>query len=721
MSAWLRRAGLTALVLALSWWAHARVLGAGPTGRELRLLATLVPEGLPPEVAANLPPPPAPLARGLITLCGGPERLLEPRASWWRVRVLALASLLVTALAAGALVRAALSPWLGGDSAAWAGRAAILLTPLHPLAGASLGSVEALGLLVAAALGVSACAVFLRGRQERRSSWILASFALLALAAVAARAALVFALWMALVEFTSARRHRPLALRLRTSATTLVVGVAASVALGWSFGGLGARAEGFASTGALDGLDELAFAACEKLGVLLLPGGAEAGSAMRLIALGALVLVVSHPGFVAARSAPRLWGWIAGVTSVALFAALLLHPRVRVPPGELAASYVLLPAQLVLGCVLAAASTALAGARRWMLPVVLAVAWAGAARTIASAWPRSAALVSGARADAREALERHTERDTPPARLWWVESNSALRNVDRLAALDLLVPLALLGGEAAPLRATRVSALDAPTLLALAREPQFDEWRAAGLIVLVPAASIQRAAPRSGSAPARGGRSAFVLAPRGAAPTKRSWRGDSSSPLLDFDPARVPFVRVIARPDASTSEPPTLSWRALEPECETGTLTGTWIRTESGAQAIFETGASLSWLLGRRIVRVLVEGGLVHEFASAELLDDLPESRFASVPTREGADWVFPRPAATPPVVLQESVHWSLCLLDLQAQRSERFECSVREDGALVASRAAFFAERAEGPLAWSLESRAGSVTLLRASGQGKP
>ncbi len=233
----------------------------------------------------------------------------------------------------------------------------------------------------------------------------------------------------------------------------------------------------------------------------------------------------------------------------------------------------------------------------------------------------------------------------------------------------------------------------------------------------MPSASIQRA----GSAPARGGRSAFVLAPRGPAPAKRSWRGDSSSPLLEFDPARVPFVRVIAKPDASTSEPPTLSWRALEPECETGTLTGTWIRTESGAQAVFETGESLSWLLGRRIVRVLVEGSLVHAFASAELLDDLPESRFASVPAREGADWLFPKPAATPPIVLQERARWSLCLLDLERQRSQRFECSVRDDGALVAARAALFAERVEGTLAWSLESRAGSVTLLRASGQGQP
>lgn len=719
MSVWLRRAGLTALVLVLAWWAHAPILTAGPTGRELRLLAALDTRALPDDVVASLPPVPAPAVRALIAISGGARELVARDASWIGVRVLALVLLLATAVGLGAFVRSALAPWLGGDAAAWAARAATLLAPLHPLAGTSLGSLEALGLLFSCAVGTSGCALFLRGRQERRSAWIGAGFALLALAALGSRAALVFAVWMALAELASARRHRPWSVRVRTAATTLAAGAGGCLALGWFASARSDWSGGVdGAASALAGLDALAFAACEKLGVLLLPGGAEGASAPRLIALGAIALVACHPGILAARSAPRLWGWIAAVAAVGISVALLLHPRVRVEPGDLAASHVLLPAQILLAGVLACASTALAGARRWMLPILLAVAWAGAARGIASAWPRSAALVASAREDARAALAEHPLREdgaAAPARMWWIESPSALRASDRLAALDLVVPLALHGGAREGDVHSR--ALDAATFVAALREREADAWRSEGLIVLADVSTLQRP---SSAAPMNAGRKAFLLGPRGASPGKRAWRGDASSPLFDFDPSRVTYVRVLPRADAALAQAPVLSWRALEEDCETGALGGVWIRDEQGPQAIFETGGSVAWLLGRRIARVLVEGELVHAFASAELLEELQGGRFTSSVKRAGDDWELAGPPA-PPMSTVEPGSWSLLLLDLAELRSQRIECSVRAAGTLVAPRAALVAQRVEGELAWSLEYRSNAVTLMRAAGRGRP
>ena len=83
----------------------------------------------------------------------------------------------------------------------------------------AVASVAARGDLLALALGSAALALFLRGRQERRPRLVPPAIALVVLAGFASPLALLYAPVAAGLEYASARRYRPRAVRWRTAAT----------------------------------------------------------------------------------------------------------------------------------------------------------------------------------------------------------------------------------------------------------------------------------------------------------------------------------------------------------------------------------------------------------------------------------------------------------------------------------------------------------------------
>ncbi|MBK7874839.1 MAG: hypothetical protein IPJ77_03660 [Planctomycetes bacterium] len=452
--------------------------------------------------------------------------------------------------------------------------------------------------------------------------------------------------------------------------------------------------------------------------------------------LGALLLVVVHPAFVAARSAPRSWGWFAAAACLAGGAALALHPRVRVEPGELAGAHVLVPAVATLALVLGSSATAVAGTRRKVLPLLLAVAWTLHGRELLAPWPASSRAMDAFVGE----LRATAAREGRCGELWVVDAPLADDELARLprgfawilhpglgsaraAAGDAAVELA---------RSTRVRALDADTLLFVAREPEFARVRAQGLVLSLPPGFAARA-PEDGAgkdppADAVAGpasrtaeRWSLRLAPEGAAPAERIWRRDGRSEELDCEPLTVRAVRANALSGASTAEAPRLAWRARDERLDGGRAVGVWIEGESGAQAWFDLAVEPRWLFGRRIARVQLEGEL-RRILSAELLADVPAPRAAAFePETRGDDWLLARPEGPLPRPLRGDAAWSLVLLDPAGLASARVPLEPSNDGRLRARSAAAAARRlapTDAELVWALEYRAGGVTLVRLAGR---
>lgn len=739
MSDGLRRFGFIAFVAALALWAHLDLLASGPAPEDLRWLAGLRATELPASAARELPEVVAPLARGVL----GVVSALAPAddaAAWRGLRVVQLLALLGVAWAAGAAARAALVPWLGADGAAWAGRATALLVPVHPLVGANVVRIEALGNLLACGFGALACALFLRARHERSGTRLALAFLALIPAALGGRAAAVAVVWLALVELTSSQRHRPLARSLRTALTTFVA-AAAIVAATWLTCGVPGVRGVAAPAGAADvSVLQLAYFALEKMGVLLLPGSPEGVAGARLVALGVLLLVVAHPALVAARSAPRLWGLVACGVAFALAVALGVHPRVRVAPGTFSPAQVLLPATLALALALAVASTALAGTRRWLLPLLLALAWAFTARLHAQGGAPRADELARLRAAAVSAV-----RELGPAReLWFVQDEHAEELAGALASAR---PALLFGGLAradedarAHAARTHVRGADVRAVTCALRATEFDELRAAGLVLVVPAALLaEGASPARTDAAASSSADgvereraqagaelvAIRVAERGGAPAVRSWRGDRRSPELDSEPAEIRAVRVTAQSGAPTGAAPRLAWQAREPRVESGSALGAWLEGSAAAQgsaapqAWFDLEHDLRWLLGRRIARVSCEGELA-QLATAELLAE-PARVELELRAVNGV-WSGTLPEVATPRPLRGEARWTLVFVELGALASTRceleFAAGSAPGAAFTAPASRAFTERARArgarALDVSLEYAVGSVTLLR-------
>ncbi|HRV82841.1 MAG TPA: hypothetical protein P5218_15515, partial [Planctomycetota bacterium] len=397
-------------------------------------------------------------------------------ATWLRIENLVY--LLIAAAALRGVLQKALQPFLGAEQARSAGVTAALFLFLHPLGVSTAAQVAERGELMAAASGALSMGFFLKARQDRAPRIMLAAVLLALVAAFAGRIAYLLPPLAGLLEFLSARRHRPIGARLRTALVTAVVCLAL-VSIEWVLRHRFAPETLGPPLGPWRQLGGVALA-LEKLGVLLLPvdtyGIGKVGYALAVIAL----LLALHPGFVAARSAPRLWGRILLGWAAALILAEVYSLGRRVEPGSLAGSQVLFPATFVMAVGSAIAATAIHGVRRTLIPAVVCVAFALLGRGHARPFERAADRVTELR---RNLVEQAQARD-------WKTGFFLLDFPDQVAGVrplegavrHLLDPMFLYEVTPRPPRQPWLGAGNAGAFALFSAEPEFRRQCQRGLV-----------------------------------------------------------------------------------------------------------------------------------------------------------------------------------------------------------------------------------------------
>jgi hypothetical protein len=309
-------------------------------------------------------------------------------------------------------------PWVGSEQATRASSAAAFLFVLHPLAIPSIAAVAGRADVMALAFGTWAAAAFLRGRQERRYGFVHASAALTLLSGLCGQVSLTLPFSLALAEAFSSYRYRPVMARVRTALVTLFVFSAvvqlntAVVALLSGHGYYPVAVMTLSRLGDLDGALRALALSIEKVGVLLLPANMATLGLVGLFGAGLLGLVALQPALIAARTAPRLWGWTLACWLGAVAVSLLFGVHERVRLDGLATATTLLPAAAALCSGWGLAATALPGLRRLGVPIVLALGLAILAHGNALAWARATDAFAETVAQVRE---RGTASSLDPA------------------------------------------------------------------------------------------------------------------------------------------------------------------------------------------------------------------------------------------------------------------------------------------------------------------
>lgn len=646
------------------------------------------------------------------------------RALWLRLEGIGL--LLLAACGLGLFLRRLLLPWTGREHAAAAGLAVVPLLAAHPLAGGLVADLGARDELLALTFATWSGAFFLWGRQDRVFRCTVISAVLCALAGAAGELGLLLPVVLVVAELTSSHRYRVLRERLRTGANTLLFfGFAASVDLllraGRTSEGLAPGiVEGVLACNGPEGIASVVEGVGRKLGMLVLPVNPAVGKTGGLVGtvLALVVLLAAiQPALVAARAAPRLWGWILGLGFVGLLLGLLPALAVDVRPDFPTHAGVLAGSCAVVAAGLALASTSLSGPRRTLLPWGAAFVYAALAHGNAGPWREAADTVADLRAD----LELAREIYGADTQLMVLDAPERTRGVEPFGdSLESLVHPRLVGGEAPP---GGVLGMTEKAFLALVREREFEALRARRLVVMFPASSLEG----SDLAPLRrgGSRLAVRLPEPASTAGTRVWRGEARSPDLDVDALSSPLVRARATEAADVSAEPRLAWRPFgESRLHQGTLPCVWV--EAGPEPVLyaDTGASLAWNLGNRIRRVWFEGGLgaVSEARILEAPEPLPRPGDADgpplLPTEDGDDWVFARPRTELVEATLQRGRFVLGLLSLADHEYVELMVEPLGPDVLRAPDAAARVASMGGPVAWFLDYRIEGATLARARGR---
>ncbi|MFT7677700.1 MAG: hypothetical protein ACI8QC_001683 [Planctomycetota bacterium] len=721
MSEGARRAWIVALAVGLLGYVYGPLLGSGPFGRDLALVSALSETSLsaPQDLYALPGIKDRPLAALSLILS---TRFWAPSGLWTGagltfLRMENLGLLLLAGFGLRRLLARSLAPFLGAEQARSAAVASALFFVLHPLSVSTVVRATERGELIAMAAGLWGLHLFLRARQEREYALVAAAGLLFAVSAFAGRVAVFLPPLVAGLEFLSAARHRRKSQRIRTATTAfLLAALLVGVERAWRLylAEPGAFGGGPSERGALDGLALWV----EKLGVLLFPvdinGVGRAGFALAAVThLWAL-----HPGFVAARAAPRLWGRILLGWTLALLVVEATCAKERVLPGSLEGAEQLFPAILVMAVGLGATATAIQGARRTLIPVFVCIAYALLGRGHVDPMEWAARSVDDLRVELGQAARgrgwkgRYLVIDAPEE----VAGVRALRG-----NLPLLLGPALQPDAPyhEPGSAPWLGSSTWEAFATFALQPEMLAWRQQGLTLLL--ASGTEGEPRRGLSLAPPGPS-FRLAsepdpspqPDGEAEPRANW-------TLNQDPFGVGAFEVRARIGARTGEPPVMRWDTLLGGQEQDELLGVWVRAEDGLEARFDLSRERVWLLSGRVQGVRFPGALVQRrgaLARAEVAS-LPDS---VMPLRVGQDWLFDVGAARLPKPLRGQLTWVLSLLDMQHLTLEEYVLRDAGGGKL---RAPFLAEEADqhfaaggAELAWVLEARLEGVALARAQGR---
>jgi hypothetical protein len=230
MRGMLPRAAFCLALVVLTALAYAPLFDTGFLGADLATLVDVARIAWPGEGGLELADlfrvrglEDAPLSALVLSLAC---RVLTDAGRWvgaeaFVLRLLNLALLFGSAWGLTRFVRRALLPWTGTDGARSGGYASALILALHPLCVSVVAAPAGIGDLLGLGLAVAAAATFLTGRQERRHGLVVTGVLCALLCGLASEIAYFLALVVALSEFTSARRHRPRAVRLRTAGKQL--------------------------------------------------------------------------------------------------------------------------------------------------------------------------------------------------------------------------------------------------------------------------------------------------------------------------------------------------------------------------------------------------------------------------------------------------------------------------------------------------------------------
>lgn len=697
----IRAAGILAIVLALIAYAYSPLLAAGFLGEDLAVITALdAVRGLADWYGVQ----------GTEARPGAVLLLLASRAVWtadglWsgsEALVVRLEHLVLLALAAWGMVgalRRALEPWAGPDVARASGYAGAALVLVHPLAVSAVARLAVRGDLAAIALGAWSVRAFLAGRQEGIKGPVVVAWVLAALAGLCSPLALYLPLLLAAVEHQSARRLRPRRVRLRTTATTLLVFTAAALAEALPRAFLapeGQRAMVHAPPAAPPELW------LERLGVLLMPGNVHGlGAGAPLLAALASLLAL-HPALVAARTAPRLWGRLLVGWAVALAIAIAPNAHVRVLPEGLAGAQALLTAAVVMGIGLGTASSALSGWRRTFVPIAVGGLFSILGRAQAVPHVQAAETVAVLREDLLDAARERS----------WNGTLLVLGLPSSVAGLDPVGgdPSVVLSPALAPrdrARGVRVVGMTRRAFEVASRGTGLDDLRGSGTSVVLPAAWLEPEAP---------GRRSVQLLSVGEELDRATWVGEGKSrPGMVFDPLRARHLRVTALHDAETAEAPVLRWLSDLPD-DGVEVPGVWLRGDDAPEAVFDLERHGTWLLGGRVRSAWTAGGVVQ--ITAAQVSPGPPALEGLTPRAVGEGWTFDLAGLDLPSAVGGELRWRLGLLDAASWAYEELE-PLDESLSLLSFPGA---ARWDGQDAWwSLDLRVDDVTVLRASGRRDP
>jgi len=591
-----------------------------------------------------------------------------------RIETLVALGLFVFGMAS--FLKRALAPWCGAERARTVGRLFAFLFLLHPLLVDSAAPLAARpGRLALACAGVG-LALFLSGRQEGREGRTASALGAFFVAGLFSADTLPLVLLLALAEYTSSHRHRPRSLRRRTALTTLgLFGAVHLLAPLWS-GAAGSLLREVAPR-------ELLLACSTELGRLCIP---VAGSAGAVILAGALLPLLFHPLFHAARVAPRLWGGLVLAWSVFLAGALLWWA---------AAGSADAPARELLALAALCAGLALAASARDARRTVVLALLAG---LILTPLAQAAARPWLAAARATQGLAAELSRRVPPGRetVLLLDPPGADLPGQVTTHLGWLLHPALgtLATEELPFEPRRVRGIAREALLHLARAPVAAEVLGPRVLVL----HDERVVALS-TAP-----------PPGLASGRKAWRTELGYAFENgLDPRALEAVEVVAELETRPDELQRLAWRTRDGA--TGEVQGSTSEERGRRVARYDLLASLDWLLAGEVRALSLPGGR-RSIERGELVERWPEPAGSSEPLRVGRDWLFRLDLAA------EVDSATLLLLELEGLRSVLLP-AVRDSGGLRVADAAHLPVPTRR--LWVLELRSAGQLFARRAGVTDP
>ena len=627
-----------------------------------------------------------------------------------RLRLEGLALLVLAALGLRVAVRRGLAPWTGDEHGRAAGFTAAVLLMVHPLAIPAAAHVGDRGDMLAVAFGLWAIAVYLYFRQAHSPAGVGVAWLLTLASAASSPLAYGLPVVLGVLELASADRHRSLARRWRTAGTTVLAFTVAVLVERLLRAALGGEASHVArvdrSPLALLGV------AAEKLGVFVLPVNTTGVGIFGYVLAVLAVLAALHPGFVAARAAPRLWGRILGSWAACIAALLVLTWSVRSAPAELGDARSLLPGAALMAAGLGVASTALSGARRTLLPALAIIVYAPLAAGSAATIEEAALRVGEAQA---ALLQVGEERD-------W-DLSVVLLDPPRRGRRGRCAARRRRGGP-------RRGAVPAPGRAAVRRRGS-TERRAAPL---EPRAGARRRAPRRDDlrpprtdrtgarrvdrhrpAPRIVGLGRAALDRGGREPQRRRLR-----PVARARAARDPEERADPRHGRAGAALHARArhrrsrhhggTRSRRPANEAAQIVGAWVRGDSGWYAEFDLERHVQWILSGS-VRSLWLPGLLALAEEVRVLENFSAIEPPVRPRLLGRDWVFDLTVAAPERALDVST-WVLALYDPLARTYQE------QPAELESGRLRFAGVARTSSVRWSLERRIDGVTVARAHGE---